>query len=152
MDSLEEPLKEPLGRNAAGIWFASVFGSFTRGNHNPLSDIDVLLVCEDEAHKPAISNSLARLGLKIGREIHVNIYSSKDFEDRIQRHDYLIASILDDSGFVFGDEDAFFEGKRRILTGLPNSESAEFNRRMGLKMLNRADDHLRLSISCVVQP
>ncbi len=136
-------LKEALRKNVTKTKFASIFGSFSRGNYDPLSDIDVFIVCEDEADKSAISNILMKLGYKVGKKIHINIFTSDDFEERVRNYDYLIASILDDSEFIFGDEDSFFEGKRRIFRGLPNLKSVGFNKRMGLKMVNSANDRLR---------
>ena len=87
------------------------------------------------------------MGSKFGREVHINLFSLKSFENRIRTHDYLLASILDDSSFIFGDEDAFFEGKKGIFTSSPSMDSVKFNMRMGLKMLDHAEDHLRKLLS-----
>jgi len=132
-----------LKRNSSSMEFASVFGSCRRGDADRLSDIDILLICEEKADEPAIISSLTKLGPKLGREVHSSIFTLKGFEERIRNHDYLIASILDDSDFVFGDDDAFLDGKKTILTEPVDMESVRFNRRMGLSMLDRVNDRLR---------
>jgi len=148
METTEESvLKETLSKNRANIKFASVFGSFRRGHHDPLSDIDVLIVCDDD--RLATASSLARLDFRIDRKVHVITFTSIDFGERMGNHDYLVASLLDDSEFIFGDEQAFLEGKRTIFTGLPDTESVEFNERMGLMMLKRGNDRVRSLLSNV---
>lgn len=143
----EQLLRDVLRRKGSSVKFASVFGSYGREEAGRLSDVDVLVVCEEEADKTAIYNDLAGLSSKIKRDIDVNIFTSKSFESRIMNHDYLIASILNESRFIFGDEDAFLRQKRRILTGTPNIESVEFNRRTGLELLGRTSDALKRFLS-----
>ncbi|MFQ6095568.1 MAG: nucleotidyltransferase domain-containing protein [Candidatus Bathyarchaeia archaeon] len=143
MPLVEQLLREVLRRKGSRIKFASIFGSYGREEAGRFSDLDILVVCEDGADKTAISNDLARLGSRIKRDIHVNIFTSKSFDERIRNRDYLIASILDDSRFIFGDEDMFFKQKRRILRGSPSIESIEFNRKIGLKILHRTTDALQ---------
>lgn len=138
----ESVLKETLIRNVGRIEFASLFGSFRRGLNDFFSDIDVFVVCEARPDKGAIANGLTRLGLRIGKQIDVTIFSLKDFEERMRNHDYLTASILNDSKFIFGDENSFLRGKREIFRRTVDAESVEFNRRMGLKMLKGANDRL----------
>ena len=135
-------LKETLIKNGARIEFASLFGSSRRGLVDFFSDIDVFVVCEGEPDKLAIANSLTRLGLRIGKQIDATIFSLKDFEERIRNHDYLTASILNDSKFIFGDENSFLGAKGKIFQRTTDSESVEFNRRMGLSMLKCASERL----------
>lgn len=143
MDPLESSLlRETLKRNRLGVRFASIFGSFRRGDSDQLSDVDVFIVCEDESDRPVIVNSLTKLSSKIRREIHPITFTLKGFEERIRNHDYLITSILDDSSLIFGDEAAFLNAKRRIFAGPLNTDSGRFNVRMGLRMLNFANDRL----------
>jgi len=138
----ESLLRKILIRNLPRIEFASTFGSWRRGTHDSFSDIDIFIVSEDEPDKPAIAKSLMRLGLTITRRIDATILTSKDFEERIGNLDYLTATILNDSKFIFGNENFFLQGKRRIFAGIPDTESVGFNRRMGLRMLRFATDRL----------
>lgn len=141
----EQLLKEVLRRKSSRIRFASIFGSYGREEAGRFSDVDIFVVCEEEADKAAISNDLLRLGSKIKRDIDVNIFASRAFEHRIRNHDYLTASVLDDCRFILGDEDTFLQQKKRILRGTPNIESVEYNRKMGLRLLNHTAEALKRS-------
>jgi len=138
----EISIEEALRRNADRINFASIFGSYSRGHHGLLSDTDIFVVCAGENDRMDISEDLAELGCRIGKSIHLTINSQGDFEQKVESQDYLTASILDDSVFAFGNRDAFFEARERILRRVPSSQSVQFNQKIGLEMLSRANSRL----------
>lgn len=138
MKSLEEKLlKETLMRTRSNTRAASLFGSFRRGDYDSLSDVDIFIICEDEAEKNLIRDMLWKTSIKISREIHPTIFTLDEYGKRLRNYDYLVASILEDSKFLLGDEDAFFKDRKEILTSKPNMGSIRFNRNLGLEILRR---------------
>ncbi|MEM2915047.1 MAG: nucleotidyltransferase domain-containing protein [Candidatus Bathyarchaeia archaeon] len=144
----ESPLIKTLERSNADVKFAVLFGSCRRGENNAFSDIDVFVVCGGEDDKSLISNELAQLSLKVEREIHPTLFTLKEFNNRIRHHDYLLASILEDSTFLLGNMDYFLEGRQLILMGQPDVNSISFNRNMGTKILGYANYCLNEFRSC----
>jgi len=140
---IETAIKRNLWKSRAEIVFASLFGSYRRGDYDDFSDVDVFVVCADEDEKPLISRELKCLEPKLERRVHVNLFSLKEFESRLRFHDYLTASIIEDSSFIFGRRDLFAEAKRKILEGRLDEESIRFNRDSGLKTLKHV--YLRFS-------
>ena len=138
----ESRLREALERCHADIIFSSIFGSCRRGEEDSFSDLDILILCEDERDKALLNNLSRELERAVHRRVHLNLFTSCEAEDRIRRHDYLLASILDDSAFLLGDEDSFFKFRRRALSGMPDSDSIEFNKVLGKKILRRAEGYL----------
>jgi len=136
MQSLMDILiKKTLQKSGAGIVFASLFGSYRRGDYDAFSDIDIFIVHEEEDEKSQISNRLKRLERTLNRGIHVNLLSFKEFENRLRLRDYLLASIIEDSSFVLGKKDVFSKAKLDIREVRPDEESIRFNRQMGFKTL-----------------
>ncbi len=128
-------IRETLRKSGAEIVFASLFGSYRRGDYDAHSDIDIFVVYEGEDEKPRISLRLKRLEQALGRPVHMNLFSLKEFESRVRLHDYLMASIIEDSSFILGRSDVFYGAKRSILEARPDEEAVRFNRQMGLKTL-----------------
>ena len=143
MGAYEEDLvKRTLERFRNRISFASMFGSYVRGEHDDYSDLDVFVVCRDREDEPFVNEALTSLSRRIGRRIHVNIYAQNLLEERVRHHDYLIASILEDSIPIIGEIN-LEEARSRILNGVPNSESINFNIAMGRRILARTESRLR---------
>jgi len=140
---IEEALvKRTLERFGDRVAFASMFGSYVRGEDDAHSDLDVLVVCRDWEAGSLLNAALTRLGRRIGRRIHVNIYLQNSLEERLRRHDYLIASMLEDSVPILGWRN-LEEARSRILNGLPDGESISFNRTMGWRILTRTKNQLK---------
>lgn len=141
-------MRKALNEIDAGIVFASIFGSYRRGDQDAHSDIDVLVVHEEEDEKDRITQGLRRLERELRRPIHINLFSLREFDRRVRFHDYLMASILEDSSFVLGRKDIFLKAKRNLLEGHPDNDSVRFNMQMGFKILNDAYSFLdRISSS-----
>jgi len=148
---IERIVKEELRKTREEIIFASLFGSYRRGDCDAFSDIDLFVVYEDEDIKPVISNSLKCLEHTFNKKIHMNLFDLREFKSRLRFHDYLTASIIGDSSFILGRKDIFVEAKRNILEKRPDEESIRFNRQMGFKTIKHVYaylDDLSPSRSC----
>jgi len=143
MEVLEESLLRKTLEKFKELKFATVFGSHIKRKHDEFSDLDIFIVCKDKKDKNLINNELSKLDIRITQEIHTNIFTSDEIERRLRGNDYLLGSILEDSIFLFGEKDCFFEAKQRILTSKPNENSMKFNRDMGTKILSYTDDLFR---------
>lgn len=131
-------IRKTLSEIGAGVVFASVFGSYRRGDEDIHSDIDLLVVHEEEDEKDRVTQGLRQLEHELRRPIHINLFSLKEFERRIRFHDYLTASILEDSSFVLGRRSVFLRARRNLLEGRLGNDSIRFNMQMGFKVLNEA--------------
>jgi len=129
-------IKEKLSSFGANVAFASLFGSFRRGDYDEFSDIDLLVVYEDEKDADRVSKRLKYLEKELHRPVHINLFSLKEFKKRINLNDYLLASIIEDSSFILGRKDLFLDAKRKISEPNLNEESIIFNRKMGVNILN----------------
>jgi len=128
-------IRKTLRKSNVEIMFASLFGSYRRGDYDTYSDIDIFVVHSEEEEKPFILNGLKCLERKLNRRIHMNLFSFKEFESRLKFHDFLTASIIEDSSLILGRKDIFDKAKRNILEVHPDEEVIRFNRHMGFKTL-----------------
>jgi len=131
-------LRKALSETGGGTVFASLFGSYRRGDYDAHSDIDILIVHEDGDEKGRIARELRRLESMLGRPVHLNLFSFKEFQRRVRLGDYLIRSILEDSSFLVGRRDVFLEARRALLGGRLDDDAARFNAEAGLRLLNDA--------------
>jgi len=137
---IERVMKEKLRKDSGEIIFASLFGSYRRGDYDAFSDIDLFVVYEDE--EAITPNSIKCLERMLNRKIHLTLFDFREFEKRVRFNDYLIASIIEDSSFILGRRDIFSEAKRNVLEKLPNEESIRFNRQIGFKMIEHVYSYL----------
>jgi len=138
---IKRALEEASHKARGEIIFASLFGSYRRGDYDAHSDIDILLIHED-LEKQSVLDHLKSLERVLGRRIHLNLFDLQDFKKRIERQDYLMASLIDDSSLILGDRVIFEEARRSIFERCPSDVSARFNWNMGLKMLKHLCLHL----------
>ena len=76
----------------SGLKKAYIFGSYAKGNFEPGSDIDLLLVGEFDYGQ--VSKALAGLEKNWRREINIVDMSSKEFSAKIKKKDELLMNIL----------------------------------------------------------
>ena len=138
---IKRALEEASRRVRGEIIFASLFGSYRRGDYDAYSDIDILLIHED-LEKQSLLDHLKSLERLLGKRIHLNLFDLQDFEERIERQDYLMASLIDDSSFILGSKATFEEARRSFLERCPSEASVTFNWKAGLKMLRHLCLHL----------
>jgi len=88
---LPEMLKEKL-KKVEGLKEAYIFGSYAKGNFEESSDIDVLLVGDnDHGEVFRIFNPIEKM---LGREINVVDYSVKEFAEKLKNGDDFITQVL----------------------------------------------------------
>ena len=76
----------------SGLKKAYIFGSYAKGNFEPGSDIDLLLVGEFDYGK--VSKSLAGLEKDWRREINIVDMSNKEFNAKFKKNDEFLMNIL----------------------------------------------------------
>jgi uncharacterized protein len=78
------------------VLFAAIYGSVARGDENPRSDIDVLVVVADEDAEESdyrVASRLAVASHQIGRSVHSSIHSLREFHS-LRRTNDVMRSIL----------------------------------------------------------
>ncbi len=127
--------------------YAAIFGSHQTGETDLLSDIDLLIVCENGYDKTTFQKQMQVLGRNMDREIHLNQYVSDEFESRLRYHDYKLASILQDASTLVNDgshDKKLNQLKRRI-----GEDSIRFNEIKGVETLRRATENLEKYKHCI---
>jgi len=77
-----------------------LFGSYASGNPRPESDIDLLVVIEEERKGERQSLAIRRhLGVMFGLDIIV--YSPEKLEERVQKGDWFLREVLDTGKVVY---------------------------------------------------
>mgnify|MGYP000023418316 CR=1 FL=1 len=134
---IREAIKRQMEKIQYNIFFTALFGSYRRGDYDVFSDIDLLIIHEDESERPTILNDLKSLEHILGKRIHANLFEIREFERRVRLHDYLLTSMIRDSSLIYGEREVFNKAEKAIEKQ-PSDEALKFNRQMGLEMLNRA--------------
>ncbi|RJS84279.1 nucleotidyltransferase domain-containing protein [Candidatus Bathyarchaeota archaeon] len=134
---IREAIKRQMEKTQYNIFFTALFGSYRRGDYDAFSDIDLLIIHEDESERPTILNDLKSLEHILGKRIHANLFEIREFERRVRLHDYLLTSMIRDSSLIYGGREVFNKAEKDIEKQ-PSDEALKFNRQMGLEMLNRA--------------
>jgi len=88
---LPEVLREKL-KNVKGLKEAYIFGSYAKGNFEEESDVDVLLVGDNDHRE--VFKIINPLEKSLGREINVVDYSVKEFAKKKKEGDFFISHIL----------------------------------------------------------
>ncbi|MDP2910990.1 MAG: nucleotidyltransferase domain-containing protein [Candidatus Omnitrophota bacterium] len=88
---IEEKLKSALS-NVERIKEAYIYGSYTRGNMDAFSDIDLIIIGSHDTIM--IQKEISRLQKDIDREINVINIDLKEFDDKKKRRDPFILDIF----------------------------------------------------------
>ena len=134
---IREAVKRRMEKTQCHIFFTALFGSYRRGDYDAFSDIDFLIIHEDESERLAILDSLKGLERMFGKRIHANLFEIREFERRVRLHDYLLTSMIRDSSLVYGSREVFNKAEKEIEKQ-SSDEALKFNRQMGLETLDRA--------------
>ncbi len=86
-----EPMREVM-TGAKGIDLALVFGSLATGTETAESDIDLMVVGSISPRK--VSDLLADLPQRLGREINPVVMTLEEFAARRRRKDHFLATVL----------------------------------------------------------
>jgi predicted nucleotidyltransferase len=99
---IQKALK-PLSKK---ITVAFVYGSFSRGEEVPTSDIDLFIV--GRAGLDEIVSSLSTVEQAIGREINPTLFSNSEFRSKWSQSNHFLRSVANsEREFVLGSEDEF---------------------------------------------
>lgn len=108
---VEASLKAEL-QQIRGIRVAFIYGSYSKGKENYLSDIDIVIIGNPDEDK--LIKKLDRLEKKLQREINYKHYNLKEFEKEVKEKEPFVLEILKDKKIILiGDENVL----RKILEG-----------------------------------
>ncbi|MCX5704090.1 MAG: hypothetical protein NT066_06345 [Candidatus Omnitrophica bacterium] len=88
---VEGSLKEIIA-NARGINFSFIYGSFANRREQSSSEIDLLIVGSPDENK--LMEKIESLEKNLCRQINYNIYSPKEFKEKLKKKDTFILNIL----------------------------------------------------------
>lgn len=97
-------------RKFPGIDSILLFGSYARGDTNPTSDVDVLMITKKEIPRTEIMHSLPESPIK--NKLKISIYSPSFFQTMYQNGALFVYHILSESKIIF--DDGFIESLRKI--------------------------------------
>lgn len=93
-----------------GIWFAFVFGSMAKGMDTGGSDVD-LMVVSDGLTYAAMFGALETASSQLTRQVSPTIYTSAEFERRIEEHNPFLTKILEQPRiWIIGKDDDLSKG------------------------------------------
>jgi predicted nucleotidyltransferase len=88
---IEGSLKE-LINSIVGVRTAFIYGSFAQNQENAASDIDLLIIgAPDDI---LVMEKIEDLENRLKREINYNIYSEKEFKQRLKQKDSFVLNLL----------------------------------------------------------
>jgi predicted nucleotidyltransferase len=86
------------------IWIAFIFGSMARGDQDPESDIDLMVI--GQVSLKELSPCLKRAEQELGRQVNTVIYSESEWAKRREERNPFVARVLKgDKIFVIGGHD-----------------------------------------------
>ena len=92
---VEAQLKKNLG-GIEGIKKALIYGSYAKDTMRSNSDVDILIVANDNRVEDKLVSDLSRLEKMLGREINYKLYTEKDFIHRSKGKDPFLNEVLSD--------------------------------------------------------
>lgn len=88
---LADVVREALGQ-VEGILLALIFGSMAKGTADAKSDVDVFII--GEASFADVSAALLSAQEHLGREVTPTVYTSMEFEERLQGKHHFLTRVL----------------------------------------------------------
>lgn len=74
-------------RKMTGVRFAFIFGSYTKGDFNSGSDVDLFIIGNPDKHE--LAEGIKRMEKGIEREINYHVYGEDEFEKKIRSNSFL---------------------------------------------------------------
>lgn len=115
---------------------AWLLGSYSRDDFDKKSDVDLVVVTNDESEIPKLNTKILTLSQNLKREVDVTSFSTEDVKKRVNLNDYLLASLLEEEKYLFGDEKFLRETKENIFSKEPTEESIKYNLLEGIQILD----------------
>jgi predicted nucleotidyltransferase len=98
---LVEAIRDVLSPLAEDIQLAFVYGSIAAAKEEPDSDIDLMVI--GAVQRLQLSRPLQQLGLQLGREVNLSLYTPSEFKAKRKQH--FLSAVLDKPKlFVLGTE------------------------------------------------
>jgi uncharacterized protein len=85
-------LRSAIAKFSEAIRWAAIYGSVARGDHQALSDVDLLIV--GRVSMPDLLPMLRRVERQFSREVHVTRFSENEFTEKLRRQDHFVKSLL----------------------------------------------------------
>ncbi len=102
-----EPIREALQPLAEHIRLAAIYGSVAKGNDTAESDIDLLVVTDQELTLESLYRLLEPVESTLGRRIEPTLYSSDEYRKRKEMENPFLMQVLNGQLIVLmGDTDA----------------------------------------------
>lgn len=127
----------------------AVFGSYTSHDHDTNSDIDLLVLYDQEHTLKSIQQKILLFNSVSRQQIHLNAYQNDDFKTRLDYHDYKLLSILNDAIIFQCSDDQF---RLPIYRAKVNAVTIEYNEKMGVKYLVKAIQNLKAACWYINHP
>jgi predicted nucleotidyltransferase len=138
---LVELLREAL--EGADVGVAFVFGSLAGGSEQARSDVDLMVIGSVSLRK--LSERLAPVEARIGREINPHVLTPREFASRQHRREHFVTSVLGSRRiFVIGSDDVLAD----VLAGIEFYTPA---RKAEFLLANAVDDEDRRSAEVEVR-
>ena len=94
-------------KNIKGIEASFIYGSFASNRQSSTSDVDLLII--GNPPEDQLMSKIESLEKKLQREINYNIYSTREFRDRIKKKDSFALNLIERPKIILkGSLDAFF--------------------------------------------
>jgi predicted nucleotidyltransferase len=96
---VEAELKKIVERTP-GITTAVIYGSYAKDRMRTDSDVDLLVVLNDEEAEDTLVDELSRVEKSLGREVNYKLYFQEEFKRRRKSKDPFLAEVLADKNIV----------------------------------------------------
>jgi predicted nucleotidyltransferase len=114
-------------------FFSWTYGSFLRENFEKIYDIDVVVVTKElKDEKDSSANKIR------GKPIDLLFLPYDVVERKVEFNDYYLASLIEYSQFLEGNEEIYNNVKANTFKKTPTRLSQLYNRREGIELFDRA--------------
>jgi predicted nucleotidyltransferase len=95
-----EALLRDVVINIPGIRIALIYGSYARNKMRADSDVDLLIVADDEKAEDMLVEGLDGIEKTLQREVNYRIYDMEDFERKRESGDPFLQEVLSDENIA----------------------------------------------------
>jgi predicted nucleotidyltransferase len=108
---LSDVLREALLDYAEAIRYAFIYGSVAKDTDTTSSDIDVMVIADGLTYSQ-LYEALTKTEETLGRKVSPTLYSSEDFQKKVQADNHFVTRVLEQPKIVLiGNENAVWSGK-----------------------------------------